>query len=120
MTKLEPDKKVLRRWLSRYGGEAVELLLRLQEADMAGKGVDEPIAMEQFPVLRRLIGEILEEDSCLSLRDLAVNGHDLMALGLTGKAIGQTLNRLLNLVLEEVLPNTREALLSWIKKETEP
>ena len=119
MTKLEPDKKVLRRWLSRYGGEAVELLLRLQEADMAGKGVDEPIAMEQFPVLRRLIGEILEEDSCLSLRDLAVNGHDLMALGLTGKAIGQTLNRLLNLVLEEVLPNTREALLSWIKKETE-
>ena len=43
-----------------------------------------------------------------------------MALGLTGKAIGQTLNWLLNLVLEEVLPNTREALLSWIKKETEP
>ena len=62
--------------------------------------------------------EIRQEDSCLSLKELAVKGNDLMALGFSGKAIGQMLNALLEQVLEENLPNDRETLLSWAEGES--
>ena len=43
---------------------------------------------------------------------MAVDGNDLMELGLSGKEIGQCLNGLLAQVVDETLPNTREALLA--------
>ena len=116
MVPLEPDRKFLRRRLSRLGEERLLSLLALQEADSGSKGIaEEKDELLQFPLLRRLIGEILSEDACLSLKDLAVNGNDLMALGLTGKKIGQTLNFLLEQVLEENLPNHRDTLLTFLK-----
>ena len=117
MTKLEPEKKRLRRWIGKFGPEAMEQLLLLQEADMGSKGTGKPENMEQFDQLRALMQEIREENACLSLKDLAVNGHDLMALGYSGKAIGQTLHRLLEQVLDEQLPNEKEALLKFLQQE---
>ena len=117
MTRLEPEKKLLRRRLARFGREKLEQLLVLQGADMGSKGIRKPEELEQFTTIRRVLREIDAEDSCLSLKDLAVTGHDLMALGLSGKAIGEALNRLLEKVLDEELPNDRESLLSWLQTE---
>ena len=116
MTRLEPDKKVLRRWISRLGLEPVEQLLQLQRGDMASKGVEEPGETDYFGQVSDILQQIKEENACLSLRDLAVNGRDLMALGITGRDIGQWLQKLLDLVLEEQLPNDAEALLAYVKK----
>ena len=115
MTKIEPNKKTVRRWLSRLGWENMDLLLSLQEADMGSKGTGKPLEMIQFPQLRQLMAEIQAENACLTVKDLAVNGTDLMALGVTGKAIGQCLNAMLEKVLDEQLPNEREALLTFAK-----
>ena len=115
MTRLEPDKKLLRRQLGRLGWETVEQLLWLQEADMGSKGTGNPGEMSLFSQIRGLLEEIRAENACLTLKDLAVNGYDLQALGLTGRAIGQCLNILLEKVLEEELPNEREALLAFVK-----
>ena len=115
MTKLEPEKKLLRRRLSRLGKENLELLLALQEADMGSKGMGKLKEMSQFLQLRTLLDEIYAENACLNLKDLAVSGHDLMALGLTGKAIGQTLQYLLEQVIDETLPNDKETLLQAAK-----
>ena len=112
MNRLEPDKKVIRRWLGRLGPETMEDLLTFQKADMVSKGVCKDSEMAQHLLLRQLVAEVQAEDSCLSLRDLAVNGNDLMALGYAGKAIGACLSRLLDAVLDERLPNDREVLLS--------
>ncbi len=119
MTKLPTDKKLLRRWLGRLGWDTLDALLLLQEADMGSKGTGKPAEMVQFPQLRTLLEEIKQEDVCLSLRDLAVNGHDLMALGIRGKAIGQALNHLLEQVLDENLPNDRNALLTYLHNREE-
>ena len=119
MTKLEPEKKLLRRRLSRLGRETLETLLLLQKADMVSKGVDVSAELPQFQKIRAVLAEIDEENACLSLKDLAVRGDDLMALGYTGKAIGTALNRLLELVLDEQLPNEKEALLSFILENKE-
>ena len=110
MTPLLPQRKVLRRRLSRMGQQQLKLLLALQEADMGSKGAD-PSA-EQFCQVRQMIDELLAEEACLNLKDLAVNGHDLMLLGIpAGKALGQCLQGLLDAVLDEKLPNEKEALL---------
>ena len=51
---------------------------------------------------------------CLSLKDLAVNGRDLMALGLEGRAIGAALNRLLEAVLEGRVTNEKASLVQFL------
>jgi len=118
MTKIEPTKKVVRRWLSRLGPETMERLLLLQAADMSSKGVENSGELTQFDRIRSLVADIQAENACLSLKDLAINGHDLMALGLSGPQIGQTMNRLLDLVLDEEIENTKDALLAVVQKET--
>ncbi len=117
MTKIEPEKKTVRRWLSRLGPERLERVLQLQEADMGGKGRECPEEMAQFEEIRRLMLEIQGENACFSLKELAVNGHDLMALGFSGPAIGQTLHRLLELVIDDRLPNEKAVLLAYIQSE---
>ena len=109
MTPLQPDKKLLRRRLSRYGEENIRLLFALQRADLGSKGVRGET--QDFDRIAELLDEILAENACLSIRDLAVDGHDLMALGLRGPQIGQTLQGLLDAVLDERLPNEKQALL---------
>ena len=117
MTPLTPDRKLLRRRLSALGVEALHRLLTLQEADWNGKGIAEVRENGDFGEIRQILAELEAEEACLSLKDLAVNGRDLMALGLTGPAIGKTLNRLLSRVLDEQLPNEKTALLEAAAQE---
>lgn len=116
MTRLMPDRKLLRRCFSRYGKEQLNMLLALQEADMGSKGTGEHQGSDHFPRVRAMLEELEAEEGRLSLKNLAVNGNDLMAMGYSGKAVGQCLNALLERVLEESLPNDRDALLSAAKK----
>ena len=113
-----PEKKYLRRWLGKLGPDTMEALLQLQEADTLATGTAHHAELTRFSEVRSILAQIQAENTCLSLKDLALNGHDLMALGYQGKAIGQTLNRLLNLVLEDQCENTRQALLAAAKEET--
>ena len=117
MTRLQPDKKLLRRQIGRLGWETVENLLYLQEADMGSKGTGKPEELAIFPQIRELLDQIKAENACLSLKDLAVNGHDLMAMGFTGRVIGQCLNTLLEQVIDERLPNEKAALLAFAKTQ---
>ena len=115
MAIMEPDKRILRRRLSRLGSEKLELLLALQEADTIGTGTRKPCEIEIFSKIRAVLEEIEAENACLSLKDLAINGHDLMALGITGREIGKTLNSLLEQVIDEKIPNEKDALLKAIR-----
>ena len=119
MTQLEPTKKVIRRWLSRLGRETLDEFLLLQTADTRSKGVDVTAELAQFDRLQAILDNIEAENACLSLKDLAVKGNDLMALGITGKRIGIMLNQLLDLVLDDQLPNEKSALLHYIKHNKE-
>jgi len=116
MTRIEPEKRKVRRWLSRLGPEKLDRLLTLQKADMGSKGTGKDRNTDQFSRLQNLIDQILAEQGCLSLKGLAVNGHDLMGLGFRGKAIGSCLNSLLEAVLEEQYPNEKPALLTAAKE----
>ena len=117
MVWLEVSKPAIRRWISRLGMQTMQQLMILQEADTGGKGTEDPAENPYFSGIQAMIRQIEEENACLTLKDLAVNGHDLMALGLQGRAIGETLNKLLASVLEEELPNEKAALLRRVQEE---
>jgi len=109
---LQPEKKPLRRQIGRLGLGTVYQLLSLQQADNSNKGTAESEENEQYVRILKVLEEIQAEDSCLGLRDLAVNGNDLMEIGYSGRTIGIMLNWLLDQVLEETLPNERSVLLA--------
>ena len=117
MVWLEVTKPTIRRWVSRLGMEAMQQLMCLQEADTGSKGTEDPAENPYFSGIQGLLYELRQEDACLQVKDLAVNGHDLIALGLSGKAIGQMLNRLLELVMDETIENEKAALLARVQEE---
>lgn len=107
------DAKLLKRRLNRFGPEGLRLLIQLQYADAMGTGTapQEACAARRDALLDALTA-LLETKPCFTLRELAVNGRDMMALGLQGRAVGAILNRLLDDVMDERLPNERDALLN--------
>ena len=113
---LVPEKKQLRRQIGRLGQETVYQILSLQQADNSNKGTAKSEENEKYVQILDVLEEIRSEDGCLSLKDLAVNGNDLVKIGFSGRTIGTMLNWLLDQVMEETLPNDREILLAWAQR----
>ena len=66
--------------------------------------------------LEELLQTLLDQDACFSLRQLAVNGNDLLALGLSGPEVGAALEKLLSAVVDGEVPNDRHALLDYLAR----
>jgi tRNA nucleotidyltransferase (CCA-adding enzyme) len=112
MLEMYPDRKLLRRRVSQHGMDFIQKLLQLMEADTSSKGVRKDTEVARFRDIRNILQEIREENACLRLKDLAVNGRDLINLGFApGPEIGACLEQLLSEVLDEQLPNQSDALL---------
>lgn len=118
---LSADRKSVKRLMQRASEENILRLLELQRCDRvahASAYATPPATLDEIPSVMRTLRE---EDACLSLRTLAVKGGDLMALGVpAGKQMGALLQRLLDEVIEERLPNERDALLAavceWLRR----
>lgn len=94
----------------------LEKLLHLKEADMGSKGTGKGEDLARLAHIRALLTQIREESSCLTLKDLAVDGKTLQQAGfIPGPNMGRCLNRLLEQVLDEQLPNEKDALLAAAK-----
>jgi tRNA nucleotidyltransferase (CCA-adding enzyme) len=108
------DASRARRLLARYGEGLTFDLLDHKEADLRGKwGIAEPPPVDQLDQLEQFREVILaERGSPHRLRDLAVSGDDLLALGFApGPVLGATLRTLLAEVVAQPARNTRETLL---------
>jgi tRNA nucleotidyltransferase (CCA-adding enzyme) len=105
------DPRRARTLLARYGAGLVFDLLDHKRADLSGKGEIPPEEdLERLARFRRIVER--ERSSPHRLRDLAVTGDDLVALGYRpGPAIGRTLRTLLDDVVRDPTHNTREQLL---------
>ena len=111
------SEKAVRRSLARYGEETLRLLLEVKRADnlaQAERYRDRQVLIRQWEEMLELV---LAEGECFSLRQLAVRGGDLTALGLGGPAVGRGLETLLNQVMDGRLPNDRGILLEYAKEK---
>ena len=101
----------VRRFLARTGPENLENLLAIRLADAYGMTGERPDPRALDP-LRRRVEKLLEVSRALSVRDLAVDGNDLAALGIPkGPAMGRILSELLETVLDDPELNERERLI---------
>ena len=114
---IEASPRVVRRWLQRLGPDLFFDLLELERADgmaCAPRPAPEPDRCAQAETMAR---EFLADKPCLWWLELAVNGRDALAAGLSGPAVGRALNRLLDQVAAGDLPNDRSVLLPLLNQD---
>ena len=112
----------VRRFLVKVGSENIPDLIDLRLADMYGK-YNQPVrlhdssACDSLIEFQERIKAIEAKNQALSLKDLAVNGKDLIAIGIpAGKQLGAILNELFEAVLEDPAMNDKDKLIEIAKK----
>lgn len=110
-----PEKKYVKRVLSKFSCEFFDMLMEVQKADTLAHSEIAMVNLKDVEKLIELKDEILRDNDCISLKTLAVDGNDLIKLGMNGKKIGETLNMLLEKVVDGEVENKREKLLETIK-----
>ena len=116
-TRPQPSEKNVRKHVNQVGEALYPLLLEVQRADAMAKNPEtRQKRLRQLEQIQEIYQGILERKECLSLKDLAVKGGDLIQDGMEpGKEIGRVLNLLLEHVLEEPAHNTKEYLMEYSK-----
>lgn len=113
-----PTKQAVKRLLNKLGEEQLRRLLLLRAFDMHGQNYivdswrEKKSRLEQiYPIL----DSIIKENECFQLKDLAINGGDIIELGFKeGKEIGTILNALLIAVIDGDVKNEKEKLIQFV------
>ena len=115
---IKPERKYIKRWLNKIGEERLRQLIDVKKADDTAKA--EKYRQKSFAVLDKIlsiINEIIEQGQCFALKDLAIDGRDLIDLGIKeGSEIGYILKRLTDMVVDEQIENDRAVLLEYVKE----
>ena len=112
------NKRALRRLVSAIGRERFPMLMDVNLADnLAKTDFAKETHLPALDAVREAYREIVEADDCLTLKELELNGKDLMAMGIApGKEIGRILGACLEWVLDEPERNKKELLTEYVKR----
>ncbi len=112
------NESLIRKAANRIGTEQYPALFAVKRADILAQSAyrrEEKLAYVDG--YEAIYDEIQKKGQCLTVKQLAVTGNDLIAAGMKpGKEIGETLRKLLELVLEDPSFNTKEKLLEQVHK----
>ncbi|MBK5253124.1 MAG: CCA tRNA nucleotidyltransferase [Peptostreptococcaceae bacterium] len=120
-TVFSPTEKYAKHKLNHFGEKRLRMLIELEKADVKSQNpeiVDERLAnIENF---EKKVDKVIEENSCFSLKDLNINGNILFEIGYEkGPALGEELERLLELVIENKLENDEDVLIKKAEEDLE-
>lgn len=108
----DKDERLLKRWMNKLGADVLQEILEIKLADNFATGNMSPELGEKFTDIRDMMEEILAQQQCFSLKDLAVKGDDLIVAGIEpGPEMGRVLNELLEVVIDGECENEKEALM---------
>lgn len=115
-----PEKKYVKRAVNAVGEDIFLDLLNLKRADAKSQNfaLTEP-RLAIYDELEFLYNTCKDNNEVFSLKNLAVNGNDVVAFGYRGKEIGEVLNSLLNYVIDHPEENKKEILLKKLKTKKE-
>ncbi len=109
---LSPEGKSLRRLLSVLGEENLRLLLKVKAADIMAQNPIYSGRLNDLKEAEAVLNHIISQNLCFSLKNLEINGKDLLSLGIPQSAeIGRILSVLLNEVIDDKCPNKHRALM---------
>ncbi len=111
------DEISIKNCLNKIGSVNFKRLLEIKKAEAKLKISNNNICMKKIHQASSILNKILDKNICYNLKGLSVNGVDLINLGIKeGKRVGELLNELLALVIENELENEKELLISYVKK----
>lgn len=112
-----PDPRCVRRKLIKYGEDTLRQLLALARGDIMAQSPEFIGRLHEIDEVEKILNDVLSKQTCFSLRDLQINGRELMEIGIEqGKIIGDILMRLLDEVLDEHIENEKSALTARAKE----
>lgn len=116
---LEENEPAVREAIHQYGVNLIELMLEHDRAALVAKeeiiGISMSGKRKHLKVIGRMYHDIIERGDCISIKDLDITGNDLMEYGLKGPAIGETLEKLLHIVIENPKLNEKATLIALIE-----
>lgn len=117
---IEPTAKTVRRWMNKLSEGQFWRLLDVRMADILAhaKGTQQS-RIERCNALKDIAEEVMRQNQCFKLKDLAINGRDVMALLnlKQGKEVGIILNEILGLIIDEKLDNTKEDITNYLLRK---
>lgn len=118
---IKPEKAFIKKCMNKIGANQFAKLLEVKVADNMAQNLERSAkVIEDIKKIGELFGEIINNKECYLIKDLAVNGKDLMDVGIpSGKQMGATLNYLLDEVIENPDSNNKDVLLEKAKEFNE-
>lgn len=115
---IKNEPKYVRRAVSKIGKELFPYYLKVRKADILAQNPDtQKERLKELRELEKIYEQILTKEQAVSVKELAIDGRDLLSVGVKqGKQIGEILNSLLDIVLEEPEKNTKETLLALVEE----
>jgi tRNA nucleotidyltransferase (CCA-adding enzyme) len=117
---IQDNKNSVRKWLNKIGDDSFRNLLKIRVADIYAQNpqhYDERHSKIQR--IKNLIEEVIQDKECFTIKDLVIDGNDLIQLGFKqGIEIGNMLNYLLELVIDNPKLNQKDELVKIIKSES--
>lgn len=117
-TKHSFTDRAIRRFVSKVGVDLIYLLLDLRLSD--NRGGKHPSGIKGVLRLKKRVTDELAKKPPFGPKDLKIDGHDVMGLGVTeGPVVGRILAALVELVLDDPLKNEREKLVALAREMLE-
>lgn len=121
---LIPTEKSVNKFVVKHGTDLFFDFLSLKQSDLDDHVFPDPLPSNIWDGflfnkndVKNIFNSLMEKESCFGLRNLAVNGNDLLSLGIKkGPEIGKILNSLLDGVCEGQYQNNKESLLDIVKQ----
>lgn len=117
---INPSPRNVKKWLNRIGEEQLRRLIWVKKADIKAQAYE--YRDERLETLYRIIDTLekvtFNDTTCFSLKDLAINGKDVMQImGIEqGSEVGDWLNKVLEEVIDGKMKNDREELIMWLQE----
>lgn len=114
---IEPTPKTVRRWLNKVGEKQFMRLLDIRMADILAHRKDtQESRIDRCIALGMMAREIIEQNQCFKLKDLVIDGYDIMNLCdvKEGKDVGRILNEVLDAVISGSLDNERPVIIKYL------
>ena len=114
-----PTAAIVRRAINKIGEDLFPLFLEVRRADILGQSMYQREEKEKLLTSWITIYDrIIEEGQCVSLKTLAIDGKEVLALypDIKGPMIGKVLSELLDKVLEDPTSNNRDSLIEMLKE----
>ena len=112
------NKANIKKYLNLLGEQGLRNLIEVKRADKLGQNPETTgEELQNLVTTESLLDEIIANGEPYSIKDLKINGFDLMNLGFKGKEIGNCLDCILQKVINGDIENNKEKLLKYVKEK---